>query len=70
MKGHGAGKGSGPRVGQYSRRSVAAYSQGRERVYGKECTSCHGRGFTWEEDENNSMEKHVCVVCKGTGYIK
>jgi DnaJ-class molecular chaperone len=66
----GSGKGSGPRSGQYSKKSQTAFEEAHERIYGKECSPCRGRGYTWDFDKHNNMKKHTCAACKGTGRIK
>lgn len=70
MRGTGAGKGSGARLGQYSPRAIAAYSRGYERIFGRECSACRGRGFYYDEDQNGKMIKHNCLLCNGTGRVK
>lgn len=70
MRGHGAGKGSGARLGQYSPRSIAAYSRGHERLYGRGCSPCRGRGYNWNENKHGEMVKVTCTVCKGKGRIE
>jgi hypothetical protein len=62
MKGE-AGKGSGPREGQYSKKNMALYAKGYERACGRDCPTCRRRGYVYDDNCN----KQVCPMCQGTG---
>jgi len=67
---NGAGKGSGPRQGQYSKAQQEMYQKGYDRLW-KDCTICNAKGYHWDKDPNTGkMIKTTCLLCKGTGRTK
>jgi len=67
----GSGKGSLPREGQFSKESQASYGAKYERVFGKDCSICQGKGYFWDNDNmTKKMIKTTCLICKGTGKEK
>jgi DnaJ-class molecular chaperone len=69
---HGeAGKGSAPRQGQYSKKSRLAFAKGMDRIYGKDCSVCNGKGYHLDWDSvQYEVLKTTCIVCNGTGKEK
>lgn len=64
-----AGKGSGPRQGQYSGKSRKAFAEGYDRIWG--CTICGGKGFHLDYDKiQKKMLKTTCIICNGKGVNK
>lgn len=44
------------------------YEQNYERIFGKKCTACEGRGYHLDRCElTKKMLKTTCIFCKGTG---
>ena len=67
----GSGKGDLPREGQYSKESQVSYGEEYERIFGKDCGVCHGKGYLWDNCTlTKKMVKTTCLICKGTGKEK
>ena len=61
----GSGKGDTPRPTNKQR-----YDAGYERVFGHDCSVCHGKGYHWDKDTmTKKMIKTTCLICKGTGRV-
>lgn len=60
------GKGDKPRPA-----NKKVYDREYERIYGRECTACRGKGFHWDECTlTKKMVKTNCLLCNGTGKAK
>jgi hypothetical protein len=65
------GKGSGPRERQYSKKSRLAYGESYERIFGKNCTGCGGKGYYYDVSKvDNKAVKTTCLLCSGTGKVR